>query len=91
MHSALVVWADDVCILGEDPDATSLVHKLRFTCNTMVEELTAFGLHPNFREGKTEAIIDPRGAGSAAVRRKIFTEDKCRMDLQTTLPEQPQR
>lgn len=87
--TSLVVWADDVCILGEDDCAENIVHKLRFTCNTMVEELISFGLQPNFKEGKTEAIIDPRGKGSAAVRRRIFTENKCRLELQTNLPEQP--
>ena len=67
-HS-LVVWADDVVILGQDDDPNNIVHKLRFACNTMVEELQKNGLQPNFQDGKTEAIIDPRGPRSTRVRR----------------------
>ena len=61
VQAAHVVWADDVCILGEDACAENIVHKLRFTCNTMVEELTSFGLQRNVKEGKTEAILDLEG------------------------------
>ena len=79
-HS-LVVWADDVVILGQDEDSYNIVHKLRFACNAMVEELHKYGLQPNFQDGKTEAIIDPRGPRSTRVRRLLFNEWKCRLPL----------
>ena len=58
---AIVAWADDVVILGSDADATHIVDKLQYTCSIMVQELLRYGLQPNFKDGKTEAIIDPRG------------------------------
>ena len=89
VRSALVVWADDVAILGQSDDAETLVSKLAFTCNAMVEELCSFGLNPNFRDGKTEAVIDLRGPGATKTRRRIFTQQQCRLQLQTKLPDQP--
>ena len=35
---ALIVWADDVVILGSDPSATSIVDKLQHTCSIMVQD-----------------------------------------------------
>ena len=90
VNNALVVWADDAVILGQSEDSEHIVDKLRYTCNLMVEELLKYGLHPNFQDGKTEAIVDPRGPKSTKVRRMIFNDWKCRMTLQTDLPEQPE-
>ena len=63
-HS-LVVWADDVVVLGMGTTAQNIVNKLQHTCFVMVQErILSFGLHPNFKDGKTEAIVDPRGEGA---------------------------
>ena len=86
---ALVAWADDVVSLGLDEDPDQLIAKLEFTCQTMVEELLTYGLLPNFSGGKTEAVVDPRGAGSTQVRRHIFTEGKGLLPIETSLPDQP--
>ena len=86
---ALVAWADDVVILGLDEDPEQLIAKLEFTCQIMVEELLTYGLLPNFNGGKTEAVVDPRGHGSTQVRRRIFTEGKGLLTIETPLPEQP--
>ena len=86
---ALIVWADDVVILGSDPSATSIVDKLQHTCSIMVQELLRYGLHPNFKEGKTEAVVDPRGSQATKVRRMIFQDWKGKLKLDTPMPEQP--
>ena len=76
-------------ILGLDEDPEQLIAKLEFTCQTMVEELLTYGLLPNFNGGKTEAIVDPRGNGSTQLRRRIFTEGKGPLTIETPLPDQP--
>ena len=86
---AVVVWADDAVILGSAPSPIQIVEKLQYTCSIMVQELVRYGLHPNFRNGKTEAIVDPRGRGATAIRRKLFQEDRCRLALDTPLPDDP--
>lgn len=86
---ANIAWADDVVILGEDADPQRLVDKLQFGCSVMVQELVKYGLQPNFKDGKTEAIVDPRGKNSVQVRRQIFQEQKARLQLDTPLPSQP--
>ena len=89
VQHALIAWADDVAILGRDEDPQVLIDKLRFACQTMVEELLTYGLIPNFKEGKTEAVVDPRGKGSTQLRRKIFTEGQNMLSIKTDLPDQP--
>ena len=86
---ATIAWADDVVILGEDSDPQRLVDKLQFGCSVMVQELVKYGLQPNFKDGKTEAIVDPRGKSAVQVRRQIFQEQKARLPLDTPLPSQP--
>ena len=86
---SLVAWADDVVLLGLDEDPEQLLDKLKFSCQTMVEELTSYGLIPNFNGGKTEAVVDPRGNGSTQIRRRIFTAGKGILELDTQLPDQP--
>ena len=86
---SLVAWADDVVLLGLDEDPEQLLDKLKFSCQTMVEELTSYGLIPNFNGGKTEAVVDPRGHGSTQIRRRIFTAGKGILELDTPLPDQP--
>ena len=76
-------------ILGRDSDPQLLIDKLRFACQTMVEELLSYGLLPNFKEGRTEAVVDPRGKGSTQLRRKIFTDRKSLLPMETNLPDQP--
>ena len=75
---SLVAWADDVVILGLDEDPEQLLSKLKFSCQTMVEELTSYGLIP-----------DPRGNGSTQIRRRIFTAGRGILELDTQLPDQP--
>lgn len=86
---SLIAWADDVVILGTDTDGQHLVDKLQFTCSAMVQELIQFGLQLNFKEGKTEAIVDIRGKGSTALRRTLFQDQKGQLVLDTPMPEQP--
>ena len=89
VQHAVVIWADDAVVLGSAPTPTQIVAKLQYTCSIMVQELVRYGLQPNFREGKTEAIVDPRGRGATAIRRKLFQEDRCRLNLETPLPDEP--
>ena len=86
---SLIAWADDVVILGMDVDGQHLIDKLQFTCSAMVQELVQFGLQPNFKAGKTEAIVDIRGKGSTALRRTLFQDLKGQLSLDTPMPEQP--
>lgn len=86
---SLIAWADDVVILGADTDGQHLVDKLQYTCSAMVQELVQFGLQPNFKEGKTKAIVDARGKGSTALRRTLFQDRNGQLSLDTPLQEQP--
>ena len=86
---AVVIWADDVVVLGCDDDAERAPMKLQQTCVVLVEELLKFGLTPNFQRGKTEAIITPRGHGSQQIKRTIFNTMKCILPLDTPLPGNP--
>ena len=86
---AVVIWADDVVVLGCDEEAERAPMKLQQTCVVLVEELLRFGLTPNFQKGKTEAIITPRGHGSQQIKRTIFNTMKCVLPLDTPLPGNP--
>lgn len=87
--NAVVIWADDVVVLGEDSQADRAPMKLQHTCVVMVEELLRFGLMANFDKGKTEAVITPRGTGSQQVKRLIFNTMKSSLPLDTAMPGNP--
>ncbi len=85
VQQAVVAWADDVTLLGESSDATQLLSKVKVTAETMINRLLSYGMTPNLGAGKTEAILNPRGAKATQVRRHIFNEMKCCIPLETTM------
>ncbi len=89
MANALVIWADDVVLLGAEEDPQKAPLKLQHTAVILVEELLKFGLMANFDKGKSEAIITPRGKGSQGVRRLLFNTMRSKLPLQTAMPGDP--
>ena len=68
------VWADDVAIALEDRDACRLLQKARRVSQTVLDRLMAAGLRPNMSRGKTELLLELRGAGSVQLRRQLAND-----------------
>ena len=89
VRKGIVAWADDVAVMADSPAPLQAIEKLTYITETLVRDLLEFGMNPNFKAGKTEAVVDLKGKNSHIVRRKIFNEDKGLLTIQTELDEQP--
>lgn len=89
VRKGIVAWADDVAVMADSPAPLQAIEKLTYITESLVRDLLEFGMTPNFKAGKTEAVVDLKGKTSHIVRRKIFNEDKGLLTIQTDLDEQP--
>ena len=64
-------WVDDLVFLLADPDATQLLKKVQRATFLVQRELASLGIELNMTAGKTEVLLQLRGPGSRALRRKI--------------------
>ena len=87
--SAVVIWADDVAVIGSSEEAEKAPLKLQQTCAVMVQGLLKFGLLANFGKGKTEAVISLRGRNSQQVKRLLFNTMKGELPLDTPMEGNP--
>lgn len=65
-------WADDLAILLAFHTVEDLVSKFPIAVHALLEVLGEFGTQASMGEAKTAAIIQPRGKGAIALRRKLF-------------------
>ena len=70
-YGLTTTWADDTAVMGWHTDATSIVPMLRATTEIVYEELLRLGMQPNTKPGKTEALVDIRGAHSLTCRQHL--------------------
>ena len=68
-------WADDLAFAVNGSDPEHLVHKITRVTSILFEHLLAAGLTPNLKKGKSEILIDLRGQGSLAVKRRLLLQD----------------
>eukprot|EP00438_Fugacium_kawagutii_P008432 Skav234478 [mRNA] locus=scaffold1647:327122:330094:- [translate_table: standard] len=61
-------WMDDLCICAHAKDCHALVRKVSLAASVTIDTCRAFGMCPNLSPGKTEAMLDLRGAGSRALK-----------------------
>ena len=87
VRQSIVTWADDVAILADTEDATQLLPKLKATSEAMINRLPSYGMLPNMKAGKTEAVVTPRGKNAIQTRRLLFNEMKCAIPLDTNMEE----
>lgn len=87
VRQSIITWADDVTILADTDDATQLLPKLKATSEAMINRLLSYGMTPNMKAGKTEAVVTPRGKNALQTRRLLFTEMKCAIPLDTKMEE----
>lgn len=69
------IWADDLAIAARHSDARFLLQLMPEIVSLVLDQLAASGLNPNMQPGKTEALIDFRGAGSVQIRRELVQQD----------------
>ena len=70
-----IAWADDLVLLADVPEAGLLPSTLRCMGSVTLEVFQQFRLRVNVSAGKTEFLIDPRGAGATAVRGELLQGD----------------
>ena len=70
-----IAWADDLVLLADVPEAGLLPSTLRCMGSITLEVFQQFRLRVNVSAGKTEFLIDPRGAGATAVRGELLQGD----------------
>ena len=87
IRQSIVTWADDVAILADTDDATQLLPKIKATSEAMINRLLSYGMTPNMKAGKTEAVVTPRGKNAIQTRRLLFNEMKCAIPLDTNMEE----
>ena len=80
-------WADDTAVMGWHVDATSITPMLRVTTEIVYEELLRLGMQPNTKPGKTEAIVDIRGAHSLTCRQYLHGPCKSTIALDIDDPD----
>ena len=71
----IITWVDDVAIPIVSLTAQKLLGTTTELLQTILDIFTGFGLRLNLSKGKTEVILQHRGAGAPAIRRAVFTED----------------
>ena len=74
-------WADDAALFFQSSDPNQLVENLQAGSTALLNACLRFGLEPNLKRGKTEAIVALRGKGSVGARRKWFTHEGGRLPL----------
>ena len=77
------VWADDLALMILSQSAKDIENRVRTAAAILIDRCTSFGLLPNFEKGKSEALLLIRGAGSVAVRKKIYGQTDPAIAIQT--------
>ena len=76
-------WADDLAILLAFHSVDDLVSKFPIAVHALLEVLGEFGMQASMGESKTAAIIQPRGKGAIALRRKLFATQPATWPIMT--------
>ena len=76
-HQALpsnlrVVWADDLALAIRDPDVGSCVARTQAVLDHLFTWCKRFGLEPNTAKGKSEVLLQLRGAASRSWKAHLF-------------------
>ena len=66
------IWADDLAVMVSDENAQLLVNKLKYVGSVLFHHLDQAGMRVNFDAGKTEIVMDLRGAGATAIRKELY-------------------
>ena len=74
-------WADDVAFLLQNPSPQQLVSDVARAICVAQSRLRKLGVTMNFRTGKSEVILQLRGAGTAALRRPLLIEQGCWLEF----------
>ena len=77
-----IVWADDIAVLLQNPDANTLLEQAKYVMARYVERFAAHGLLLNFDKGKSECVINLRGPGSRSLSRTLFQVDNPQLILE---------
>ena len=84
------IWADDIALAIAHPDPSCLVANLQHVAKHVFESLAAAGMAPNFKAGKTEAVLDLRGKG-AHNQLRVLLRDGMVLDLHSNILTNPLR
>eukprot|EP00438_Fugacium_kawagutii_P003586 Skav221594 [mRNA] locus=scaffold1698:294565:300366:+ [translate_table: standard] len=68
-------WMDDLAVVVEAPTCEDLLSRMSLTMSLILDSCYSFGLTPNTARGKTELMVQLRGRGRQAVRRKLYGPD----------------
>ncbi len=77
------VWADDLAVLVESPNAQELLPKLRVIARTIIDMLAIYGMQVNSDRGKSELVLDLRGSGAHKARQEIYRHRQPCLDVET--------
>ena len=69
------IWADDIALALAHPDPEQLVANIQHVARHVFEALATAGMAPNFKAGKTEAVLDLRGKGAHNKLRHLMQAD----------------
>ena len=78
-----IVWADDVAVLLQHPDANTLLQQSKYVMGRYVDYFAAHGLLLNFDKGKSECMLNLRGCGPRKLNRDIFQAANPQVTLDT--------
>ena len=70
------IWADDLAVMVLAETAPLLVNKLKFVGGVLFHHLDTAGMQVNFAAGKTEIVMDLRGAGALALCKELYRQRK---------------
>ena len=68
-----IVWADDLAIVVTHKSPAVMLERLKYTISRTFHHCLRHALIPNFKRGKTEALLFLRGAGSKTLKQEFFT------------------
>ena len=77
-------WADDLCWPLAESHATSLLHKLETLVALVHKACTRRAMVPNYKSGKSEALVRLQGKGSVEAKRALFGARHGRLSFQSS-------
>lgn len=87
LDALMPIWADDLALAFDADSAEELIDMSREVVSIIFHRLRAAGLRPNLQTGKSELLIDVRGAGALEIRREMLRQN---YSLQITGGEAPE-
>ena len=80
-----ITWADDLVVFLQHRDPDTLLQRTKLASGLLFDMCWRRGLSPNFKKGKTEALVKLKGPGSRQLRLQTFQQKDPALNIPSTL------